>query len=418
VDGGYLPRLVDGLISDLLTELPALLLVGPRACGKTTTAARHARSVLRLDEPAVANVVTADPDAALRGLAEPVLVDEWQLAPSVLGAIKRAVDALDGGRRPGRFIVTGSVHADLDHQTWPGTGRLVRVGVTGLTVRELIRADLGRPPFLDLVANEGAAGLRLPAVVPDLRDYVEMALRGGFPEVALGLSARALRGWSRSYLDQLFTRDVDYAGAIRRDPERLRRYFSACALNTAGVAAHQTLFEAAGIDRKTADAYDRLLHNLYVLDSVPPWSSNRLKRLTRSPKRFVVDSGLAAGALRLGVDGFMRDGDLLGRLLETFVAAQLRAELQLGCQEATLYHVRDQNGEHEVDLLAELDVNRVIGVEVKATSVPNVESARHLLWLRDQLGTRFVAGVVLHTGPGVFALAEGIVAAPICTLWG
>lgn len=140
--------------------------------------------------------------------------------------------------------------------------------------------------------------------------------------------------------------------------------------------------------------------------------------MARSPKRFLVDSGLVAGALRLGVDGFMRDGDLLGRLLETFVVAQLRAELQLGAQEAALYHVRDQNGEHEVDLLAELDVNRVIGIEVKATSAPNAESARHLQWLRRELGSRFVAGVVLHTGPRVFTLADGIIAAPICSLWG
>jgi predicted AAA+ superfamily ATPase len=116
VSSHYVPRLVDELISDLLVEFPALLLVGPRASGKTTTVIRHARSVIRLDEPREAVVVEADPDAALRDRAEPVLIDEWQLVPSVLGAVKRAVDAAP---RPGRFIVTGSVRGRLDSRPGP-----------------------------------------------------------------------------------------------------------------------------------------------------------------------------------------------------------------------------------------------------------------------------------------------------------
>ena len=114
----------------------------------------------------------------------------------------------------------------------------------------------------------------------------------------------------------------------------------------------------------------------------------------------------------------MRDADILGRLLETFVAAQLRAELQLGERQARLYHLRDQNGDREVDLIAELDVNRIIAIEIKATSAPGDPAARHLKWLRDQLGDRFAAGVVFHTGPMVFTLSERIIAAPISTLWG
>src|SRR5262249_15609305 len=95
VDDHYVPRLVDELITDLLTEFPALSLVGPRASGKTTTVAGHAGSVIGLDQPREAAVVEADPDAALRDRAEPVLIDEWQLVPSVLGAVKRAVDTTD-----------------------------------------------------------------------------------------------------------------------------------------------------------------------------------------------------------------------------------------------------------------------------------------------------------------------------------
>src|SRR6266508_6931241 len=116
----YTPRAVDPLIDRLLTELPALFIVGPRAAGKTTTAARYARTVVQLDREAEAVAFRADPDAALRGLPEPVLLDEWQVVPGVLGAVKRAVDE---DPRPGRFLLTGSVRGDLDQEMCPGTGR-------------------------------------------------------------------------------------------------------------------------------------------------------------------------------------------------------------------------------------------------------------------------------------------------------
>ncbi len=161
----YLPRLVDGLITDLLGELPAVLLVGPRATGKTTTALRHAATVIRLDRAAEAVAFRADPDAALRGLREPVLLDEWQVVPGVLGAVKRAVDV---DPRPGRYLITGSVRADLDAVTWPGTGRLVRVPMWGLTVREVL-GRISAPPFLDRLVDAGAALMPVPRDPPDLR---------------------------------------------------------------------------------------------------------------------------------------------------------------------------------------------------------------------------------------------------------
>ena len=116
----YRQRLMDPLLAEMLSELPALLLVGPRATGKTTTAARHAKTIVRLDREAEAAAFRADPDAALRDLPEPVLLDEWQTTPEVLGAVKRAVDV---DSRPGRYLLAGSVRADLETETWPGTGR-------------------------------------------------------------------------------------------------------------------------------------------------------------------------------------------------------------------------------------------------------------------------------------------------------
>lgn len=406
----YRERAVEGLLGELLVELPALLIVGPRATGKTTTASRHVATVVRLDRPAEAAAFRADPDASLRGLEEPVLLDEWQAVPDVLGAVKRAVDA---DPHPGRYLLTGSVRADLEADTWPGTGRLVRVPLYGMTIGEQL-GRLGTAPLLDRLAR--GDDLEVPPDPPDLRGYVELALRSGFPEVALALSDAARQRWIDSYIDQLLTRDAMQLES-GRDPARLRRYFEAYALNSAGIVEDKTLYGAAGINRKTAIAYEQLLANLLVVEAIPSWTSNRLKRLVLSPKRYLVDAALLAGILRLDVNAVLRDGDLLGRLLDTFVVAQVRAQLALAETRPRLYHLREQQGRHEIDLLGELAGRRLIGIEVKADAAPDRDAVRHLSWLRDQLGDRFAAGVLLHTGQRVYALGERILAAPICTLW-
>jgi hypothetical protein len=407
----YVPRLVDPLLDALSAELPALFLTGPRASGKTTTASRRAATIVRLDREAEAVAFRADPDAALRGLREPVLIDEWQVVPGVLGAVKRAVDA---DPRPGRFLVTGSVRGDLDGETWPGTGRLTRVPLYGMTIREQTEVGLGSP-FLDRVM---AGQDLLPAPdTTDLRGYVELALRGGFPEPALRLGDIARRAWLESYVDHVITRDAAQVDG-GRDPTRLRRYLEAYAINTAGIVHERTLFEAAAINRKTAQAYERLLTNLVVVEALPAWTSNRLKRLVLMPRRHVVDPAVVGAVLGLDPDLVLRRGDLLGRLLESLVIAQLRAELAVSAGRPRLYHVRQQQGRLEVDLLAELAGGHLIAIEVKADAAPSSESARHLATLRDRYSDHFVAGLVLHTGPRVYRLGDRIVAAPISVLWG
>ena len=131
---------------------------------------------------------------------------------------------------------------------------------------------------------------------------------------------------------------------------------------------------------------------------MPAWWSNRIKRLIRGPKRYLLDPSLALAVLRVGVPGLMKDGDLLGQIIDTFVIAELRAQLASCETQPRLHHLRQEKGQHEIDLVVEFGGARVFAFEIKAGSAPTPDDARHLAWLRSELGDRFIGGAVLHTG--------------------
>jgi hypothetical protein len=415
----YKRRLADRVLSEALTHSPAILINGPRACGKTTTAMRPAAQVVRLDQPAAAGAFKADPDAALRERPLPLLLDEWQEVPEVLGAVKRVVDA---DPTPGQFILTGSVRADLEKKMWPGTGRLLRMSMYPLTQLELRGdADPFRLGFLERAQRCEPAAFALPPVDdrPDLREYVEFALNGGFPGVALAPVPVPANQWMDSYLDQLLTLDSHTMESSRtRDPAKLSRYFYVLAASSAGMPEQKTLSDTAGIKSETAAAYDTLLERLFVTEQVRAWSDNRLTRVTRTAKRYVCDPALMAAALDASVDTVLADNDLLGRLVDTFVMSQLRPEIGLSGKRTGFFHLRTKGGREEVDLIVELPGRKVIAIEIKSSASPDSSDAKHLRWLREQIGARFVVGIVFHTGPDVFELSESILAVPICALWG
>lgn len=404
----YLARLIDPVIEQLLAELPALSIVGPRASGKTTTAARHAHDIVRLDRDDEAAAFRADPDAAIATLREPILFDEWQEVPGVLGAVKRAIDA---DPRPGRFILTGSVRAELDVATWPGTGRVVPLTMFPMTVGE--RLGSMQTPLIERVVR--GDHINTPLSTPNIVEYLELALSGGFPEPATRLTGASRQRWIEGYVSQSVARDAPGIG--RRDVVNLRRYLEACALHTGGIVDQISIARDAGVDRKTGADYDDLLQRLMLIDSTPAWTTNRLKRLIRTPKRFLVDASLLNGLFGLTPEAVLRDGKMLGRVIETFVMSQLRAEQVASPSRPRLYHFRQHDGRREIDVIAEVGAHAIVAIEVKAGAAPTASDARHLTWLRDELGDRFLAGVLLHTGQSTFELGDRLLATPISSLW-
>jgi len=407
----YLPRLLDGLLDEMVAAHPAVLVTGPRACGKTTSAARLARTIVRLDDPDQADVFKVSPDAALRALTDfPVLLDEWQMAPELLGAVKRAVDNQPG---PGRFILSGSVEARMGTTTVAGTGRLVELAMTPLTVREQQRGRT-RDPFLTRLAAGDDLAPGGPKV-PDLLDYIEFALAGGFPEPLIQLDAAGRSRWNRSYISLLLGRDLRSWG-FDADAPRLNRYMAAYAAVSGTATDHATIYRAADTTKPTGDRYERLLEALYLAEAIPPWRTNRLKRLVQQPKRVLADTGLWGALIEADARDVISNSGLLGRLIETFVINQLRAERPL-TGGRPLFHLRTEGGRREVDLFAQVGYERFVALEIKAGGSVTRGDARHLIWLRDELGDAFVRGAVLHTGRNTFELDDRILAVPICAIW-
>ena len=149
-----------------------------------------------------------------------------------------------------------------------------------------------------------------------------------------------------------------------------------------------------------------------------PWDDNQLKRLTATPKRYLIDPAVMASAIGATAPGIIANGKLLGGIIDTFAMAQLRSEVALASGRTTRRHLRTKSGREEVDIVLEQADGRVLAHEVKATAAPTTADARHLAWPRDKIGDRFIGGAVLHTGPDAFVLGQSLLAVPICAFWG
>ena len=407
----YVHRLIDDRLDDLLTELPAVMIQGPRACGKTTTALRRSRSQIRLDDPQVSAGFATAPDAILAQQPAPVLIDEWQAEPLVMGAIKRAVDTKP---EAGRFLITGSVRSRDVADAWPATGRVTPVDMYGLTVGERFDTP-GKGSVLTRLTGKMDPEVGSWDEAPTLVDYVRWAAEGMFPE-ALSFGETARGTWYDGYIDQLVHIDASSLEDIR-NPQALGRLLRALALTTAGSITISSLIEAVGVNARTISRYLDVLVDLRVIEVLEPWWTNKFSRLVKAPTYHIVDPGMALRLMGEDHNGILLNGSHLGRLIETFVVSQIRPLLPLAQQKIHTYHLRTQGGQHEVDLILEDARGDVVGIEIKSAASVTKADARHLTWLQQQLGDQFIRGIVLHTGRMTFPLGDGIWAMPIAALW-
>lgn len=411
-----IPRVASGLLAELAAGLRIVIVNGPRQCGKTTLLQEyhhiHGGTFSTLDDDGVLATARTDPQTFVRYGERPHLIDEVQRGgDQIVLAIKQVVDT-DQAR--GQFILSGSTRFLLVPTLSESLAG--RAGFVDLWPLATAERTGGSASFADRVFNE-SDGL-LGATTPWRRhDYLELMVGGGYPEPIAIESGRARRAWYSGYLATVTSRDIADFAQVHRG-RALLQLLRLVAARSGGLAVVSDLARGAGLDREAARNYLRHLEMVFLIHEVPAWSTNLTNKVAKTSKLYLTDSGLAAHLLDVSVDALRRPGHPgLGGLVETFVFTELLKLQTFGDVPFTIRHLRERDG-REIDFVLEAADGRVVAIEVKASASANDTDARHLRWLRDRAGDRFVAGLVLYLGDGTYSFGDRITAAPVSALWG
>ncbi|HEY5183089.1 MAG TPA: DUF4143 domain-containing protein [Dermatophilaceae bacterium] len=380
----YVARIADTQLADRLTALGAVVIEGPKACGKTATARQLAASEVLLDvDVDAARAASIDPGLILAGPV-PRLLDEWQREPRVWDAVRRAVDDRS---RPGQFILTGSATPSDEVPRHSGAGRISVMRMRPMTLFEQGYSH-GELSLSALLSGQAQAPARCDL---DLPGYIDRIVVGGWPQL-LGATPAAASRFVTDYLDIIVARDIDLVSGARRDPRLVRRFLHAYAQLSSQPARLSTIVERArgdvdegeaGPTRWSAEPYLRALRRLMIIDEVDAWSPalRSRSRLISVPKRHLVDPSLAAGLLDCSPARLLGDLNTLGFLFEALATRDLRIYAEAGG--GHLFHYRERSGDLEVDLVVEHTDGSWAGFEVKLGGAQIEQAAAALTRLAE-----------------------------------
>lgn len=407
------PRHAQRSVLAALADTRVVVINGARQTGKSTLARLVAGafpgSELRyLDEAPVRAAAQADPSLFVRhdGL---LVIDEVQRVPDLFLAIKHEVDT---DPRPGRFLLTGSARLP-GLQEIPDLlpGRAETIELSPLSQGEIDRSPDG---FVEALFRHGV-NIRVPS--SDLRrdDYLERALRGGYPEAVRRADPGRRARFFESYITDLVNRDVRQLTEIER-PADMRRLVNLAAGCTASLAVPAALASRLQVPASTVKRYLNLLDLLFITRRIPAWSTNLTTRAVATPKLVLTDSGLAAHLTGISLRRARKPTAPVGPLVETFVLGELTRQLALTDQPVRLYHYRDRD-QYEVDAVLESASGELVACEVKAAETVRSEDFRGIQRLSRRLGDQLVAGVVLYAGGQPLPFGDRLRAWPISALW-
>ena len=423
----YSTRIVDTELGELLADLSAVSLDGPRGVGKTTTALQRANTVFKLDDPGVLEALAADPQrlTTSQGLT---VIDEWQRYPPSWDVVRRAVDA---DRRPGRFILTGSASPST-RPTHSGAGRIISVRMRPMSLVERWWNPVFQTPTVSLSSLLTGSLPRIGGnTEAGLVDYVEAITTGGFPGMPHA-SRRGTRAALNGYVSRIIDTDFADAGRSIRNPGALKRWMTAYAAASSTTASYEVIRDAATSgqgdkpSRQSTAPYNDTLERLWVLDPVPAWlpTRNRLAKLTSGPKHQLADPALAVALLGISADALVdgqtagppmaRDGSLLGHLFESLMALNLRVYAQ--ASEASVSHFRKEGNTREIDFIVARPDDRIVAIETKLSRTVSNRDVRHLNWLRGEIGDDLLDAAIITTGPSAYRRNDGIAVIPAALL--
>lgn len=405
-------RHVRDRVDAALGDTRVVVLLGARQVGKSTLVDQIARErgnfVLRtFDDQATREAAQQDPTGFIAGLATPAAIDQVQRVPDVLLAIKQRVDR---DRAAGQFLLTGSANILTAPRIADAlTGRAEYVRLHPFTqgelrgTRETFIATLFAGQFPQLSDRPIGRGAYAPIIAA-----------GGYPEAIQRTPGRRVR-FFESYLATIMERDLRSIAALS-DGANARRLLQAIATVSASELNFQGLSRDLGLANNTLRSYADLLETLFLIKRIVPWSGNLFTRAIKAPKAYVADPGLLAYLVGANEQRIATDLPLGGSLFETFAASELLRQADAEDDPVQLHHYRDRD-QREVDLIIERRDGSVIAIEVKAAASINARDTRGLSYLRDKLGTRFIAGALLYTGPNTLPAGDRIAAIPLSGLW-
>ena len=422
----YKPRIADRLLARKLEGMGAVLIEGPKWCGKTTTAEQQARSVLYMDEPKNKrqNLQTADVNPELLLLGEtPRLIDEWQIAPQLWDAVRFAVDHK---RAEGQFILTGSaVPLCAEEQnvvSHSGTGRVARLRMRPMSLWESGDSN-GAVSLRELFLEKTNVAAVNNVGIDDVAYFV---CRGGWPRATLQSKEVALER-AYDYYDAVVHTDVRRVDEVMRDPERVKLLMRSYArhqgaqVSLSAICADMEANDNSTLDDRTVYSYIAALKKIFVIEDMPAWNPNlRSKTAIRtSDTRYFIDPSIAVAALGLGPKDLIMDLNTFGLLFETLCVRDLRAYVDaLG---GSVYHYRDKTG-LECDAVVHLANGSYGLIEIKIGGETAInEAVQSLQKLASKIDTDKMPSpsfLMVLTAVGSYALKrnDGILEVPICCL--
>jgi len=406
-------------IKDALKTRRVVLLEGSRQCGKTTLSKELAsnETIYRtLDDSTLLKAAIDDPSGFVRHGNELMIIDEVQRTPDLLLAIKKDVDE---NQAWGRFLLTGSANI----QSLPSVkeslaGRISKVRLRPLTLGEIY----GKSPNFITNAFKGEFSISKSSQKPteglayNKDIYISYAMRGGYPEAVKLDQAQEIRRWHKDYLTALIDRDLKDIAEIRRKDSLLKlvEVLAAWSSKELDISKIGTNLSLA---RPTIETYINALESLYLVERVRPWHTTDYDRIKKQDKIFVTDSGFMSSILKWTFEAVRFDGDLNGKLIETFVFNQLSAILEAQEDDCNLYHYRDRE-KREIDFIVQNENGDILGIEVKAGSSVNKSMFKHLEWFKHNLAAENkFKGIVLYSGEHALSFGDNMWAVPISSLW-
>jgi predicted AAA+ superfamily ATPase len=397
---------------EALESAAVVYLAGPRQAGKSTLAQdliseNWNAEYISFDDITALAGAKHDPESFLESLKGPVILDEVQLVPELFRPLKRIVDSLrasDQESAHGRFFLTGSAKImALPELSEALVGRMQLFTLYPLSSGEVMGIDSG------LIGKlfEGDTSCR--SAGPAL---TEMVCRASFPELEVNASISPAR-WYSSYLSTSLQGDMRALADIEKIT-KLPQLLQLIAARAGGLSNDAALGRDAGLNAMTCHRYKMLLTQLFLVHEIPPWHRNLRKRLVKSGKGYVTDTGLLCHLLGVDADA-IEQSQYFGSIVENFVASELMK--QLTCMSGLkLFHFRTANGK-EVDFVLERSDGKIVGIEVKAGKRVTADDFSGLHELQGLAPDSFVAGIVLYGGDKTVSFGKQLAAVPVSTLW-